>query len=94
MEIVITEFTENGVRDSDDMSSIRLVCRMKSGEKIVFWGSPEDGTRNIDALKGQRLPCVVEIDPKDVIPSDYLKEKYGVTYKVSEHTWIQINPER
>lgn len=91
--IAIKEFLEGKPVFNEDKGNFRLLCKTSDNQKIVFWGSPEDGTRNIDALKSQKLPVIVYLEPEDCIPSDYLRNKYNVTYSVNEHAFMSINPE-
>lgn len=91
LEIAITKFVEGEPKLSQDEPVLRLVCETSENKKIVFWGSHELGTRNIDALKNQKLPVFLQCQVYK--PSDYLKREYGVVYTVPEHSWISINPE-
>jgi len=67
---------------------------VQNQRNIIFWGSPEEGTRNIDSIKHQKLPCVIEIDsPEDCIPSQYVAKQYNASISVCEHCYIQILPD-
>jgi hypothetical protein len=91
IEVLITEFINGEPQFDEDSLSLRLVCKTSKGEKIVFWGSPEEGTRNINSLKNQKLPVLVECEAYE--PSEKAKRKYGTTYSIPEHSRITINPE-
>ena len=87
------EIISSGTSDDGSISWVSFAQSNGTGN-IVFWGSPEDGYRNINAVKYQKLPVVIEIDaPEDCLPSEYVKTKYGATLSILEHTWIQVNPE-
>jgi hypothetical protein len=91
IEVCITNFIDGKPQPSENEPTIRLICKTSKGEKIAFWGSQDEGTRNIDSLKNQKLPVLIECQVYE--PSDYLKKKYNLTYTVPEHSWITINPE-
>lgn len=91
IKILITEFIEGEPQQSENDATTRLVCKTSANERIVFWGSQSEGTRNIDALKNQKLPVLVECQVYE--PCDHLKERYNVAFKVPEHSWIAINPQ-
>lgn len=91
LEIVITEFVGGKPIFDEDSLTLRLVCKTSNNEKIVFWGSADAGTRNIDALKNQKLPVVVECQACE--PTEWQKRQFGTTYTVPEHSWVTINPE-
>ena len=92
MNITLNELISNGV--AEDGSRTWLRFSQAEGGNVIIWGSPEDGTRNIDAVKHQKLPVTLEIDsPEDCAPTEYEKSKYSASISIPEHTWIQIIPE-
>jgi len=76
LEIVITKFVEGKPKPSLDEPTMRLVCETSKGQKIVFWGSQDLGSRNIDALKNQKLPLLIECQAYE--SDEYMKRKYNV----------------
>jgi len=92
MNITLTKLIANGIAEDGSSSWTRF--KQAKGENVIFWGSPEDGTRNIDAVKHQKLPVTIEIDsPENCAASEYEKSKYGASISIPENTWIQIIPE-
>ena len=89
-EVAIVEFIGNEPIFDDNSLTLRLVCKTSEDDIIVFWGSSEGGTRNIDALKNQKLPVVIECQAYE--PTERQKREFGTTYTVPEHSWITINP--
>lgn len=92
MNITLTEILSEGVAEDGSKSWIRF--KKAKGDIVIFWGSPEEGTRNIDAVKYQKLPVSIEIDsPEDCEASQYEKSKYKTSISIPEYTWIQIIPD-
>lgn len=92
MHFTITELLSEG--NAEDGSRSWTKFKQAKGHNVIFWGSPEEGTRNIDAVKHQKLPVTIEIDsPEDCEASSDERKKYGASLSIPEHTWIQIIPE-
>lgn len=92
MNITLTKLIANGIAEDGSSSWARF--KQAKGGNVIFWGSPEEGTRNIDAVRHQKLPVTVEIDsPEDCVATEYEKSKYCASISIPEHTWIQIIPE-
>lgn len=77
----------------DGSASLRLKGKLDDERSFAFWGSPEEGTRNIDALKCQKLPVVIEIDPEDLVPDPFQVSDGGVDVSIPEHATITIIPD-
>jgi len=90
IEVLITEFNGKPQFDEDSLT-LRLVCKTSKNQKIVFWGSVDGGMRNIDALKNQKLPVLVECEAYE--PTARQKKDFGTNYTIPEHARITINPE-
>ena len=94
MEVILSKILDSRTSASDFDDALWLKCLTSEGSIIIFWGSPENGKRNIDSLKSQNFPVCVSIEsPEDCIPDSYVKRQYNASYSVPEHVWIQVNPE-
>lgn len=62
------------------------------GSRIVFWGSPDRGNVNINLLKHQVLPVVIDIeeDLDNCLASSSVRQRYKCSLSVSEETRITI----
>lgn len=62
------------------------------GSKIVFWGSPDRGNVNVNLLKHQVLPVVIDIeeDLDNCLASSNVKQRYKCSFSVFEETRITI----
>lgn len=93
MYLSIVEFNPDSPVFDEDTATLRLVGRTGDDKRIVFWGTPEEGTRNIDALKGQKLPVVINIEPEECIPQEYEHREFNTAWSVPAHAWVTIHPE-
>jgi len=68
------------------------VFQVESRSRVVFWGSPDRGSVNIELLKQQDLPLGIEVeeDLADCIASTYIKQRYKCSFSVSEETRITV----
>lgn len=91
--ITISKLMRSGTSE-DGLTSWITFKQTNEDGYVIFWGSSEEGYRNIHAVKHQKLPMVFEVDiSEDCIPTEYVRSKYGASLSITEHTWIQINPE-
>lgn len=69
------------------------VYQAANGSRVVFWGSPDQGSVNIDLLKQQELPLSIDVDEDlaDCIASPYIKKRYKCNLSISEDTCITIS---
>lgn len=69
------------------------VFQAASGSTVVFWGSPDRGSLNIDLLKQRELPLSIDVeeDLADCIASPYIKKRYKCDLSISEETCIAIS---
>lgn len=76
---------------SEEKEVIGLKFKSTQGV-VVFWGEFDGPNRNIVALRGQKLPMVIELDdPASCVPSDWEKEK-GISWSVPfSETFYWIN---
>jgi hypothetical protein len=63
------------------------------GTIVVFWGSPEEGSVNINMLIHQDLPVIIDLgDPELCIPEPYIRDEYGCAYSVNEQCYVTVHP--
>jgi hypothetical protein len=62
------------------------------GSRIVFWGSPDKGNVNVNLLKHQVFPVVIDIeeDLDNCLASSSVRQRYKCSFSVSEETRITI----
>ena len=62
--------------------------------KDCFLGSPDRGSVNIDLLKHQVLPVVIDVeeDLDNCLASSAVKQRYKCSLSVSEETGITVHP--
>lgn len=64
------------------------------GSRIVFWGSPDRGNVNVNMLKRQVLPVVIDVeeDLDNCLASSAVKQRYQCSFSVSEETCVTAHP--
>jgi hypothetical protein len=83
---LITKKEGIGIKDE---SVIWLHCFSHDEKHLTFWGKI-DSKRNIDTIKDQELPFIVEIIGLE--ENQKYKAKYGTDFSVSEGCKVTVNP--
>ena len=83
LHFLITEEIESS--SSMDGHSLWTSYKTENGSKVIFWGSPGEGLRNINELKKHPLPILVELEDPELC---HTHSKYDCAYSVSEDCCI------
>lgn len=86
--IKITEIISTHTSDTDTSF---LKCKSDENKVFVFWGTPTGDMENIETLKQQKLPFILNIENiEKYIAPKYMRIKYNANYSISEETLISI----
>lgn len=92
LRLCLTQLLKSGQspEDGTNWATFQTAC----GSRIVFWGCPELGFVNINMLKHQTLPIVIDVEeePEDCLASPTVKQRYKCDFSVSEETYITVHP--
>jgi hypothetical protein len=90
-QLCLTKLLSSGQSPED--GTRWAVFQTDTGSKVVFWGSPDRGSVNIEMLKQQDLPLGLEVeeDLADCIASPYMKKRYKCDLSISEETCIFVS---
>ena len=62
MDLILEEILDLSTKFVDCEHPFWLKCRTSTGSIVIFWGSVDEGKRNIDALKNQVFPVHIVLD--------------------------------
>ena len=86
--IKITEIVSTHTVDADTSF---LKCKSDEEKIFIFWGTPTGDMDNIETLKQQKLPFILNIENiEKYIAPKYMRIKNNVNYSISEDILISV----
>lgn len=90
MEVIITAFVNDKIEFAPDSDTACIYGLTEDGKRVLFWGSPDDGMKNINAVRAHPLPMTIIIDPSECAPTPHVKKKYNVWLSIPDKSSISI----
>ena len=88
MTFKLIGFGEGGVQQGRMRETLRLVCLIEGGGKLVVWGTV-GSCENITSVQTAGTPCEVECD---CIPPNQWAIRYGHKYWVPQGNRVRVLP--